>query len=157
MITEIPFTLKGKIYRSPMPFSDKDLSKKLWEIYLKKDINLVVCLAGEDEYLVNTGMDLVKFYKEQKMQVIHYPIQDFRVPKDRKSFKYTLENVIAIAEHGDNIAIHCYAGFGRTGLFLACLAKLYYQFTGQEAIDWIRQTLPLAVENPIQEEYIKKF
>ena len=157
MITEIPFTLKGKIYRSPMPFSDMDLSKKLWKMYLKNNVNLVVCLAGKDECFKNTGMNLIEFYKNQKMQVIHYPILDFQVPKDKKSFKEILENVIAVAEHGENIAVHCYAGIGRTGLFLACLAKLYYQLTGQEAIDCIRQTLPYAVENPKQEEFIKKF
>jgi protein-tyrosine phosphatase len=49
------------------------------------------------------------------------------------------------------------AGVGRTGTFMACMAKRHLSLDGQAAIDWVRQFIPGALESPIQERFVLEF
>ena len=60
MLTELPFSFPGKVFRSPMPFSTYDQADA-WESYLEEDINLVVVLTEQQEYLVYALRDLRAF------------------------------------------------------------------------------------------------
>ena len=48
---------------------------------------------------------------------------------------------IALTELGNNnkIAVHCHAGFGRTGLTIACILIAFFGMNGQEAINLVRE------------------
>jgi hypothetical protein len=46
------------------------------------------------------------------------------------------------------------AGLGRTGLFLASLAKRALGLSGAEAIQWVRQSLPHALKTPKQQRLL---
>jgi len=155
MLTEIPFNLPGKIFRSPMPFSPYDKSGRIWSSYEKANINLVVILAEKHEYIDQTGQDLIAYYRSQGIETFHYPIKDFQVPLNIASLNQAMDQVIKSAEQGKNVSVHCMAGLGRTGLFLACMAKRYFKFNGQDSMEWIRETIPGAVENRDQEEFIQ--
>jgi len=157
MITEMPFGLTGKIIRSPMPFSQFDNDLDVWSDYFEYKINLVIVLVEDDELLVNADRDLLKFYKAEGIELIHYPITDYQTPLNKNTLIGIIDEVISRAVKGDNIAIHCLAGIGRTGLFMACMAKRYFQFNGQEAIGWVRNSLPGAVESSIQQRYVLDF
>ena len=157
MITEMPFGLNGKVIRSPMPFSQYDVSQDVWSDYLENGINLVLVLVEDDELLVKSGRDLLKFYNTGGVEFIHYPIPDFETPMNIKTLDGVIDEVISRSENGDNIAVHCLAGIGRTGLFMACMAKRYFQISGQEAIGWVRKSLPCAMENLIQEDFVLDF
>ena len=43
------------------------------------------------------------------------------------------------------LVVHCHAGMGRTGLFLACLAQRALHMSPVEAIDWVRSYVPGAL------------
>lgn len=153
MLIQLPYSYPGKIFRSPMPFSRFDRTG-VWNDYQQQDIKLVVLLTEPQEYLVHAGKDLPAFYRSQGLEAIHIPVQDFGVPKDRQAWARGLAEVKNAAEEGRNVAVHCLAGKGRTGIFLACLAKTALGLEGWEAIDWVRQTLPGAMENCIQENFV---
>ena len=157
MITEMPFGFNGKIFRSPMPFSQYDIGLDVWLDYVKNRINVVVVLVEEVEFFDKAVRDLLKFYKDGGVEFIHYPISDFQTPLNKNALIGVIEEVISRAKNGDNIAVHCLAGIGRTGLFMACMAKRYFQINGQDAIGWVRNSIPGAVENSIQESYILNF
>jgi protein-tyrosine phosphatase len=157
LFTEIPLDLPGKIYRSPMPFGPYDPKNQVWMLYHDHKIKLVVILVEKQEYLVHARKDLPAFYRENGLAVLHFPIPDFQVPEQNDRFSEAIDAVLEIAQAGDNLAIHCLAGIGRTGLFLACLAKRRQEVAGQKAIEWIRQLIPEAIENSAQENFVLEY
>ncbi len=153
MLTEIPYSYPGKIYRSPMPFSRFDRTG-VWNDYQQQDIKLIVLLTEPQEYLVYAGKDLPAFYRSQGIETIHIPVPDFGIPEDRQAWDQGLVQVRDAAQKGKNVAVHCLAGIGRTGIFLACLAKSAFDLEGWDAIHWVRQSLPGAMENSFQEDFV---
>ncbi len=156
-VIEIPYGFSGRIYRSPMPFSLYDRSGEIWTTYRERDVGLIVVLTEPREYLVHAGKDLLSLYKENTIKAVHFPIKDLSVPEDKMGMNKLILDVIQEIKSGINIAVHCLAGNGRTGIFLACLAKRHFKMTGKESIVWIRQYVPNALENIHQENYVLQF
>ena len=156
MLIELPFSLPGKIYRSPMPFSRFD-KQDVWTSFIEEEIGLVVILTEQQEYLVYSGKDLPAFYRSKGIEVLHIPVPDFSVPKDMEEWQEGLEAVVSAAKNGKNVAVHCLAGIGRTGTFLACLAKDYLNLGSWDAIHWVRESVPGALESLPQEEFVVNY
>ena len=136
-----------------MPFSQYD-RVNVWQSYLDEEIDLVVILTEKQEFLVYAKKDLPDFYKTQGLEVIHIPVPDFGVPNDLDNWQAGLDQVSDAAQKGQNIVVHCLAGIGRTGTFLASLAKKDLGLEGSEAIQWVRESLPGAMENAYQENFV---
>ena len=157
LLTELPFDLPGKIYRSPMPFGPYDRQNQVWQLYQEKNVCYVIILVEKQEYLVHAHRDLPKFYHSEGLAVLWCPISDFQVPENDDDFAAAIEDVQTQAQAGVNVAVHCLAGIGRTSIFLACMAKRQFKLNGQEAINWVRQFIPDALENLDQEQFVKDF
>ncbi len=153
MLIEMPFLLPGKIFRSPMPFSRFD-KVDVWSSFQDQEIGLVLVLTEQQEYLVYAGKDLPEFYRSHDMEALHIPVPDFGIPEDLESWQAGLEAAAAAARTGKNVAVHCLAGIGRTGAFLACLAKENLAMEGRDAINWVRESVPGAMENLRQEDFV---
>lgn len=155
-LTELPYGLAGRVFRSRMPYSSSDPSGQLVDRYIEERVSVVVLLASEEEYLKITNRDLKKLYTERGLRVLHLPTTDFGVP-EQGALEQAVREVYRLAGDGENVAIHCHAGVGRTGLFAACLARQALGLTGQGAIDWVRLRIPNAVETAKQREVVHKF
>ena len=152
-LTELPFGLAGHIFRSPMPFGIYDPREEVFNKYIQNGVSVIVLLAEDEECLEKAGRNLRLLYEEEGFNVIHLPIRDFGVPSNGDLVR-AVNAVIAHAQTGRNIAIHCSAGIGRTGLFVALIAKQVLGFSGEEAIAWVRRYIPGAVETPEQEQLV---
>lgn len=156
-VTHIPFPFTGNIYRSPMPFSSYDRFEKVWYQYIENEISFIVVLAESQECRIHAKINLISFYRSKGLDVYHLPISDFQVPPDRHSLEDAITVVKNSASQGINIAVHCLAGLGRSGLFLSCLGKRSYGYDGFEAIAWIQRFIPGALENSLQEKFVIEF
>jgi protein-tyrosine phosphatase len=146
MMVEIPLNLAGKVYRSDMPWSFLyDERGELVDAYRRKGVSAVVVLSPEDEIRVNTGQDLVGIYRTEGWEVIHLPAKNLGVP-DRESLARAVDTALDIARKGRSIAVHCHAGIGRTGMFLAVMAGMILGLKGPAAVSFVRDYVYGAVE-----------
>jgi len=157
LLTELPFGLAGKIFRSPAPLSRYyDPQHNLLEAYHQAGVALVVILIPDDEAVDITGQDLRSLYHESGFEVLHIPIDDFYIP-GYGDLDAPIQTVVEAAQRGQSVVIHCHAGVGRTGMFAACLAKTILGLGSEEAVNWVRQYIPSAVETPEQMGFIQSF
>lgn len=152
-LTFLAFGLPGKIYRSPMPFGSYDPRRAVLAEALAAGVQVVVDLVPDEEALQKTGLALREMYTQQHLDVIYSPIEDFSIP-ERGDLKGPLQAAIAEMRLGRNLIVHCNAGLGRTGVFTGCLAREIMGQDGPQAVAWVRQFIPTALENELQVKFV---
>jgi len=152
-LTELPFGFPGRVFRSPLPFGPYDLHGEVYDRFCEEHIAVIVLLASDEECLHKTGCHLRALYLKAGFQVLYLPIPAFGVPTT-EDLEQTLQQTIAYAQAGQHIVIHCSAGIGRSGLFMAYLAKRCLGLSGAEALQWVRRFIPSAVETPEQQRLV---
>ncbi|MEN6482623.1 MAG: dual specificity protein phosphatase family protein [Anaerolineaceae bacterium] len=152
-LIEIPFGLPGKIYRSPLPNGIHDIGGTTLLEFLIADIDTVLTLVEESEW----QQDLRQVYRQNHLKMIYLPIADYMPPTDALEISNALSQVLQLAKNGKNVAIHCNAGIGRTGMVLSLLARCVFHFDGTQATAWVRNYLPHAVESDGQSKFVAAF
>lgn len=153
-ITKLLFPLPGEVYRSAMPYSSYDPGGKLIQEFKRKHVSLVVMLTSDQEAQRFSGHDLRSIYASEGFEVYQLPISDFSAP-EMDELEQALAEVLDHLTQGDSVAVHCHAGIGRTGMFLACLAKRSMDVSSEEAVSWVREFIPGAVEVSEQEYLVR--
>lgn len=156
MLTELPYGLPGRIYRSPMPYSDRDPGGRLFQAYQEAGVSVVALLSEPWEWVERAEFDLAAFYQEQGLEVLHLPIPDFGIPS-LEALEGLVETIVDRARQGRHVVIHCYAGIGRTGLVAACLACRVLGLPPWEAMAWVRCYIHGAVESLEQREIVFQY
>ena len=109
---------KGTLYVMPRPSSEwlrDDIA-----YFSKLGVNLVVShLEKNEEYEVGLQNEEA-FLKEAGIGFISFPIKDRNLPQ-AGNYSNFIEELYPQIINGANIAIHCRAGIGRTGLTSSCL------------------------------------
>ncbi len=156
LVTELPYGLKGKVYRSPMPFSNHDPDCKILTGYLERWITVVVVLE-ELEYLPSVdGEDLLELYSQMGFEYVHMPLSMKATPSGEWLDKVS-DIIIKRARAGKNVAVHCMVGVDRTGVVAAVVAKKVLGMTGEEAVLWTRQQVPHALSKREHVELVIDF
>ena len=149
MLTNLPLTLPGAIYGSPMPFGLYDPDGKLLHEVKEARIQVIVPLTEIEECQEKSGRDLFALYREEGLRVLHLPIPNYGVPS-HSDLTCVLTQTLEHAASGHNVLIHCSAGLGRTALLAALLAKHTLGLSSVDALEWLRQCKPDALLTPVQ-------
>ena len=154
LFTELPFGQPGRVFRSPTPGSRMfDPEDRVLGLYKEAKISVVVVLNSIEEHLRHSDRDLLALYEQEGFKVIFDPVPDFSAPP-HGTWDASLDKVAGLLREGKNVAIHCHAGVGRTGIFAACLAQDLLGLSPEAAITWVRQFIPFAVETQFQQQYV---
>lgn len=156
MITQVPLprVIRGRLFRSPMPGRYADLEKDISEMK-SRGISKVICLAPRSE-VEEKSPDYA-----QRLQTGRFPfpvnreleIQDRCVPDNEGVFRRKVAEVADLLRSGQGVLVHCAAGIGRTGMFLACVLIDLGQ-TPDQALRVIGRA-GADPETPEQEELVK--
>ncbi|HEX7603710.1 MAG TPA: protein-tyrosine phosphatase family protein [Polyangiaceae bacterium] len=151
-VTELPFGLKGRVFRGAMPYSMFDAKGAVLDAAARDGVDVVVLLAEDDECVQQTDLDLVALYEARGWTVLKMPVVDQSVSgvEAHAVFRERVLEARALANGGRHILVHCLAGVGRTGTFLACLARVVRGLEPAAAIGWVREYVPGAVEREEQ-------
>lgn len=87
---------------------------------------------------------------------LYCPIKDFDIPDDMLRFNFCIDTAIKeMKAKKEPIFFGCAGGIGRTGLFLACIAKA---LNIKNPINYVREYYnSMAIETTKQEDFINKF
>lgn len=155
-LIELQFGLPGPIYRSPMPFGPYDPQGEMLNHYREQGVDTILVLVEEEEALAKTQRNLLALYTNLGFEVLQYPIPDFSIPAVGL-IDEAIATCIQRAQTGHSVVVHCNAGIGRTGLVMACLAKRILGLDGGQAVEWVRQFIPHAVETPDQARFVLEY
>ncbi len=86
---------------------------------------------------------------------LHVPIDNLGVPTEAQAFQ-AIDYISAAIQDESQTLVHCYAGYGRTGLILGA-TLIANGLAPTQAIHRIRQIRPGAIESTEQEQFLLRF
>lgn len=116
-LDSISFGNSVKLYMTSAPPTLKDASILAQELH-NKDVSYLLVLLSHEELsrMYGSPQSLYEVYKEGGINTYSYPIDDYSIPSDMRSYAGVIDRLIKILQSGSSIAVHCHGGHGRTGL-----------------------------------------
>lgn len=120
-------------------------------------------LAEDLGFLRERGVDVIVNLEEKEYSrdysgfiVKHIPVNDFRAPR-LEDFEEFIEFSKAQVSQNRRIAVHCYAGMGRTNLMIASFLIHHHRIDPGAAIDIVRARRPFHLITHQQEEALREY
>jgi len=136
----------------PAPPREIEATVREW---VGKGIEVVVSLMEEAE-LAARCPGFFDALRRHELTVLRFPIVDYGVPSDPVTFGDLVVDVRARLSRGQTVLAHCNAGLGRTAVFLGSLLR-GCGFPGDPVVEIRRIYQPGAMENPVQEAFVRGF
>lgn len=115
------------------------------------------------EFLRGEGISAIVNLEEQEYAreyegfiVKHIPVNDFGAP-GLDDFREFMDFVNDRLAESRRIAVHCYAGMGRTNLMLACFLMHHMRIDPGTALDVVKMKRPFHVVTLEQEEALRDY
>jgi protein-tyrosine phosphatase len=161
-IIEMPLGTPSLLLRGTMPgwatggTKIERCDKAIAALKVKQIANIVLLCSDKDCY-AHTGLNLREKYEREGFNIFYFPIPDHDVPA-KENLRILVDNIVEkLRQEGQNTIVHCWAGNGRTGMVLACIARRVLNIKGDEAILWVRDRVPGAIKEESQQEMVRVF
>jgi hypothetical protein len=123
--------------------------------WVGRGVDIIVNLM-EDSELPRRAPGLLEVLRRHDLEVLRHPIVDFGAPDDPVAFGALVMGVRERLARGATVLVHCNAGLGRTAVFLGSLLR-GCGFPGDPVAEIRRIYQPGAMENPVQEAFVRGF
>lgn len=154
LFREIPLSLNGKLFVSPMPFGAYDRGNRLLNIYKRNKIDHVFVLVTDDELKKKARRNIFDQYKSAGFEYSRFTIKDLMVPSLDVIHEMTAQAKLMLETK--RIAVHCHAGVGRTAIAVCCIAIFIEGWNAEEAIKNICRAMPVNISDE-QRRFIHKY
>jgi hypothetical protein len=139
-----------------------------FNIKFRLNIGLIVNVQRQGEHPYcgpNNGLEqmsgftyLPEAFTTEGIRVRQSGWKDMNVPDSIDFMVEIVKDIIyTIKEEGRRVLVHCHAGYGRTGVVLACYMLYISTKSAEEVIQEIRERRNQCVQKQSQIAYIKKF
>ncbi len=115
------------------------------------------------DFLKEKGIDVIVNLEEKEHSrdyrgfiVKHIPVNDFRAPR-LEDFEEFIKFVQAQVSDKRRIAVHCYAGMGRTNLMIASFLIHHLGIDARTALDVVSTRRPFHLVTEEQEEALRDY
>ena len=154
LFRQIPLSVPGKLYVSPMPYGAYDPGNDLLKIYKHHKIDHVFVLVTDAELARKARRNLLKKYETAGIAYSRFCLKDWMAP----SMAVVHEMVAAAMTllQSKRIAVHCHAGVGRTAIAVCCIAISIEGWTAEEAMRNVCQFMTINITDE-QRRFIKKY
>ncbi len=150
--------IQGKLIFTPCP-GTKDSSLVDSLATLKQaGASAVISLMPASELATNGAEDIGKQCQAQDMAWFHLPVADEQVPLEDfgQGWKASKQSILERLNAGQDIAIHCKGGSGRTGL-IAARIMVESGIPRADAIALVQALRPKAIQHPAHINWITQF
>lgn len=150
--------IQGKLIFTPCP-GTKDSSLVDSLATLKHaGASAVISLMPASELAANGAEDIGKQCQVQDMAWFHLPVADEQVPLEDfgQGWKASKQSILERLNAGQDIAIHCKGGSGRTGL-IAARIMVEAGIPRADAIALVQALRPKAIQHPAHINWITQF
>jgi protein-tyrosine phosphatase len=133
-----------------------DAAGKQWSRDLTQDVATLKDLKVSVVVLHHGAGNIEALLNQAKIVWYQFPIADFGTPSPEVTTRWlkTVPHLLQHLKDGENILIHCAAGFGRTGMMSAALL-VAMGVASEKAIRLVRASRPGTIETPGQEAFIQ--
>jgi len=115
------------------------------------------------EFLRGEGIDVIVNLEEKEYArdydgfiVRHIPVDDFKAPQF-EDFSEFVEFVKVQLADNRRVAVHCYAGMGRTNLMIACYLMHHMNIDPGTALEAVKMKRPFHLVTWEQEEALRDY
>lgn len=116
----LPLGLSGELVLTPCPPAGAALARSMREL-CERGVSAVLSLLPDDEAKALGVADEPEVAARFGLVFFSFPIDDRSVPSTPSTIVPLLEQLLDRLRNGENIAVHCRAGIGRTGLVACCV------------------------------------
>ncbi len=134
----------------------RDLRSDLDRLNDHFGVSCVVTLLEEFEFELLKIPNLRDAIRSRGMTSHWFPIVDGGVPDDMASFVATVRTIRSALGTGTRVVLHCRGGLGRAGTVAACVLISLGE-SGDDAIIHVRAARSGAIENDLQEGFVRQF
>ena len=143
LFRQIPLSVPGALYVSPMPFGAYDPGDDLLKIYKHHAVDHVFVLVTDDELARKSRRNLLKKYDAARITYSRFVLKDLIAPSLEVVHELTAAARTLLKSR--RIAVHCHAGVGRTGIAVCCITMAVEGWSAETAIAHVSQFMTINI------------